>query len=127
MSTSILGRQPSLWLGLINTIVAALVGFGLPLTHVQVGVVTTAAAAVIGLAGAITVRPFPVPMLMGAVHTILAACVAFGLPLTTDQVGFINALIAAAVGFILRQHVSPTRKAFDPTPEDGAGRVARAA
>lgn len=101
------GREPALWLSLIQTAVALAVGLGLALTGEQVGLVNAAASAVLALVAAVAVRPFPVPLLMGAIQAALALGVGFGLDLSAEQVGLVNAGAAALVGFILRMHVSP--------------------
>ncbi|MGW4476817.1 hypothetical protein ACWENQ_44800 [Nonomuraea sp. NPDC004354] len=103
----IFGREPALWLSLIQTAVALAVGLGLSLTGDQVGLINGAAAAVLALIAAFAVRPFPVPLLMGAIQALLALAVGFGLELTGEQVGLANAAAAALVGFILRMHVEP--------------------
>jgi hypothetical protein len=103
----ILGREPALWLTLIQTVVALAVGLGLAVTGEQVGLINAAAAAVLALIAAVAVRPFPVPLLMGAISALLALGVGFGLALSPEQVGLANAGVAALVGFILRMHVSP--------------------
>lgn len=103
----ILGREPALWLSLIQTVVALTVGLGLALSGEQVGLINAAAAAVLAAVAAIAVRPLPVPLLMGAIQALLALGVGFGLELSSAQVGLVNAAAAALVGFILRMHVSP--------------------
>jgi hypothetical protein len=104
----IFGREPALWLTLIQTALAVAVGLGLTMTGDQMGLVNAAAAAVLGVVAAFAVRPFPVPLLMGAIQALLALAVGFGLHLDGTQVGLLNAAAAAVVGFIMRMHVSPS-------------------
>ncbi|WP_030506380.1 hypothetical protein [Microbispora rosea] len=104
---NILGREPALWLSLIQTVIALAVGLGLSITGEQVGLINGAAAAVVALVAAVAVRPFPVPLLMGAIQALLALGVGFGLDLSPEQVGLVNGALAALVGFIMRMHVSP--------------------
>jgi len=117
----IFGREPALWLTLIQTAIALAVGLGLPVTGDQVGLINAAAAAVLALVAAVAVRPFPVPLLMGAIQALLALAVGFGLALSPEQVGLVNAAAAALVGFILRMHVSPA-ESRDHGPGVHAGR-----
>lgn len=109
----IFGREPALWLTLIQTIVALTVGLGLTITGEQVGLINAAAAAVLTLVAASAVRPFPVPLLMGAIQAMLALAVGFRLALSPEQVGLVNAAAAGLVGFILRMHVSPAPVRMD--------------
>jgi hypothetical protein len=107
----IFGREPALWLTLIQTVVALAVGLGLNVTGEQVGLINAAAGAVLSLVAAVAVRPFPVPLLMGAIQAVIALGVGFGLDLEAAQVGLVNAAAAGLVGFILRMHVSPAESA----------------
>ncbi|MFI7707591.1 hypothetical protein [Nonomuraea sp. NPDC049480] len=104
----ILGREPALWLTLIQTVLALAVGIGLPVSGEQVGLINGAAAAVLALVAAFAVQPFPVPLLMGAIQALIALAVGFGLGLGAEQVSLLNAAAAALVGFIMRMHVSPS-------------------
>ncbi|GAA0969670.1 hypothetical protein GCM10009555_017220 [Acrocarpospora macrocephala] len=104
---TIFGREPALWLTLIQTVVALAVGLGLNVTGEQVGLINAAAGAVLALVAAVAVRPFPVPLLMGAIQAAIALGVGFGLALDGGQVGLVNAAAAALVGIVLRMHVSP--------------------
>lgn len=117
----ILGREPALWLTLVQTALALAVGLGLTVTGEQVGLINAAAGAVLALIAAVAVRPFPVPLLMGAIQALLALGVGFGLDLSAEQVGMVNAAAAALVGFILRMHVSPV-EARDAGPGVHSGR-----
>lgn len=104
----IFGREPALWLTLIQTALAVAVGLGLDVSGGQMGLINAAAAAVLALVAAFAVRPFPVPLLMGAIQALLAMAVGFGLDLDATQVGLLNAAAAAVVGFIMRMHVEPS-------------------
>ena len=118
----IFGREPALWLTLIQTLVALAVGLGFHLTGEQVGLINGFAAAILALIAAIAVRPFPVPLLMGAIQAALSLGVGFGLALDASQVGLINASAAALVGFILRMHVEPKTNP-QPLPTDAPRRL----
>lgn len=113
------GREPALWLGLIETTLAVVVALAWHLTGEQVGLINAAAAAVVGLLAAVAVRPFPVPLLLGAVRAVLGLAVGFGLALTGEQVGLLNAAAAALVAVIMRVHVEPTAA---PAPAAPLGR-----
>lgn len=43
------GREPALWIGAINAILAVAVGFGVPLESTNVGLINAAVAALLGL------------------------------------------------------------------------------
>ena len=53
----VFGRKPQVWLAALNAVIAMLVGFGLPLTGAQVGLVMAAvSAAMVVLTGATVVK-----------------------------------------------------------------------
>jgi hypothetical protein len=47
--TGMFGREPAVWIGAINAILALAVGFGLPLTSTKVGLINATVAALLGL------------------------------------------------------------------------------
>jgi hypothetical protein len=117
---TIFGREPALWLSVIETLVALGVGLGIAVSGEQAGLINAFAAAVLALWAAWTVRPFPVPLLMGAIRALLALGVGFGLALSPEQVGLVNAAAAALVGLILRVHVSPVEsRSYHPGVHSG--------
>jgi hypothetical protein len=77
--------------------VTLLAGFGLHLSRVQDGAVTTIATALVAAATALTARPAFIPAVSGAAAAILTACAAFGLKLPAEQVS----AAAGALGVIL--------------------------
>lgn len=54
---SLWGREPALFLGLANAVLAVVVGFGLPVTPEQVGLVNALVAAIIAFAVRSQVNP----------------------------------------------------------------------
>jgi membrane associated rhomboid family serine protease len=107
----IFGREPALWLGMIAALLNVIVGFGWHLTDTQVSLINIALAAVFAVAGAVLVRPFPVPILIGAVNAVLSVAIAFGVHLSSASMGLIDAGIFAVMAFVLRQSVTPTPSA----------------
>lgn len=53
------GREPALWIGLINAILALGVGFGLNLTPTKVGLINSVVAAILALVTRSQVRSEP--------------------------------------------------------------------
>jgi len=45
----LVGREPALWLSLVSAIIAVLVGFGLPISAGQVGLLNALTAALVGM------------------------------------------------------------------------------
>jgi hypothetical protein len=77
--------------------VTLLAGYGVHLTRVQDGAVSTIATALVAAATAVSARPWYIPALTGATASILTACAAFGLKWSPEQVS----AAASALGVIL--------------------------
>jgi hypothetical protein len=103
----ILGREPALYLFAINALVALFVAYGLDLTQVQVGAVSTFATAGFAVATAIMTRPVDVAAVTGAVGTGLTAAAAFGLELSAEQIGATVTALSVVLALILRVNVTP--------------------
>jgi hypothetical protein len=121
----IFGREPAIWLGVIAAALNLAVGFGLPVTTVQTGLINAAVAGVLAVVAAVAVRPFPVPLLIGAVNAALALGIGFGAPISSGVVGMLDALIVAVAAVVLRSQVSPLTPPVAPD-KDGTYRPFRA-
>lgn len=105
----ILGREPSLILGLIAAAIQLLSATVLDLTVDQQGVLNALAVAVLGFATAAAVSAEKAaPAVLGVVQAVLACALAFGLALSPEVQGstmaFVSALVAA---FVRTQAVAP--------------------
>lgn len=103
----IFGYEPAIYLYALNSGVALLVAYGLPLNHGQVAAVTVVATAILTVITAFLTRPVDVSALTAAVGTGLVAAAAFGLHLTTDQIGSTVAALSLVLALVLRANVSP--------------------
>jgi hypothetical protein len=102
--------EPAVIVGAVNTIVAALVAFGLHLTATQTGAVTTISTAVLAIIVAAATRPVAVPVITGAVATAATAAAAFGLHLSAAQIGTGVPVLALVLSLVLRQAITPISK-----------------
>lgn len=102
-----LALNPVAILYALNTGVALLVSFGLPLSQTGVAAVTTIATAVLSLIAAFTARPVALGLLSAAATSLLTAAAAFGLNLTADQTGLVVAVLSLVVGLLTHQAVIP--------------------
>ena len=116
MQIRIFGREPAVWVYVINSLVAVLVAYGLPLTQVQVATISTVATAVLAAVVAILTRPFVVSALTGAVATGLTAMAGFGLTLSADQIGATVTILSIGLALLLRSNVSPAPATSDYPP-----------
>lgn len=108
MQVRLFGREPAVWLYVINALVAFLATIpAVGLTAESSGWVMTIANGVVALLVAVLTRPFVVSALTGALSTILTGLASFGLPLTEQQTGAFVMVVSAVLGLVLRSNVSP--------------------
>ena len=117
---NVIKTEPVMITGLVQAILALVVGLGFALTAGQTGALEAATSAVLALVAAVSVRPFPVAALTGAFTAVATALVAFGVPhVTTGEVSLLNTVVVAVLALALRGHVTPTatlRKAAAAVP-----------
>jgi len=105
------GREPSLWITAIGSLLSLVAGFGLDwLTPEQAALAVVVLNAVLGVVNAVLVRPVsPVAFtyLVGAVAALVAA---YGVEVSQSVVGAVNATVLAVLALLLRGQVSPTPK-----------------
>lgn len=116
MQVRIFGREPAVWVYAINSLVAVLVAYGLPLTQVQTATISTVATAVLAAVVAVLTRPFIVSALTGAVGTALTAIAGFGLELSQEQIGATVTALNIVLALVLRMNVSPAPTTSDYPP-----------
>lgn len=116
-SRTVLGRQPALWVGIIEAALAAVVSFG-GLSDVQyaatMGVVLALAALYLAWS---TTEPALASVLQ-AVKALVGFVAIFGLTITQEQQGMLLALATAAIAFYLRSQASPVDQEGAPNPVD---------
>ena len=119
----ILGREPTLWLALISSLLGIIgtVGFGF-LDAVQAGLLVVAINAVFAAINAYAVRPISPVAFTYAVGSIIAVLGSYGLNLPQETVGMINAAVIPFLALLSRGQVSPTESSIskitdDPLPE----------
>ncbi|ETK36106.1 hypothetical protein [Microbispora sp. ATCC PTA-5024] len=109
----ILGRDPAAVLYGLQSILAALVAFGVfGLTEQSAAVLLTITSGVFALITAAVTRPWQVSLFTGAAKTILTGLVAFGLPVSEVQMGAIISALTIVLGLLLYGNVSPKETAL---------------
>lgn len=104
----VFGREPAVWIALLQAVIAAVSMFALPLTTEQGALIIAFANAVLGAYLAYKVRPVTVALLVAVVQTALALLVGFGLNLTNDQQGVLLTLTSVILtAFIVRPASTP--------------------
>jgi len=114
---NVIKTEPVLITGLVQSLLALLVGLGFSLTAGQTGALEAGTTAVLALVAAVSVRPFPVAALTGALSAVATVLIAFGVPhISTGAVSSLNAVVVAVLGLVLRGHVTPVASLPKPAP-----------
>lgn len=104
----IFGREPAVYVAVIETLLALLVTFRLDgLTTEQATNILAVTIAVGGLITAWTVKATLLAALSGVGRAVLVLMVSYGMNLTQEQIGLAVGLIAAAGAIFLRPSTSP--------------------
>lgn len=103
-----LGRHPTLWIAIINSVVMALatVGFGW-LDGDQALLIVGGINALAAAANAWAVRPIQPALFTYAAGTLAAIAGAYGFEFTGDQLAAVNTVIVSILGFLTYGNVSP--------------------
>lgn len=119
----IFGREPTLYIAVINAALLLIATFGLKWLSVeQAGLFAVVTNAILAAFNAWAVRPVsPVAFtyLVGAVAALLAS---YGFNLTPEQVSAIDSFVVFTLALMTRNAVSPvptpvTNHSLEPTPE----------
>ena len=104
----ILGREPTLWIAVLNAVVlgAATLGFRF-LDNDQAGLIVAGINAVMGAINAYFVRPISPAAFTYAGSAIAAILISYGLQITPEQLASFNAIMVMTLGLITRGQVSP--------------------
>jgi len=104
----LLGRDPTLWIGAISSLVILVGTVGLDLLNGQQAVlIVVAINALAAAANAYTVRPIAPVAFTYAIGSLIAVAGAYGFNLTMEQVAAINAGVIPLLALLSRGQVSP--------------------
>ena len=105
---TVIGREPTLWLAVLNALVLLVGTFGLRVIDgAQAALIVAAINAVFGAINVLAVRPIPPAAFTYAVGAVLAVFAAYGLELPAESVASLNALVIAALALVTRNQVGP--------------------
>lgn len=109
----IFGREPTLWIAVLNSIVMLIgtLGFGF-LTGPQAVVIVVAINALFAAVNAYAVRPISPVAFTYAIGSIVSVLGAYNLNIPEATVGAINALVIPILALITRNQVSPQETAI---------------
>lgn len=109
----IFGREPTLWIAVINSVVMMGATLGLRwLDNEQAGLIVAGINAVFAAANAWAVRPISVPVFTYAATSLLSVGAAYGFSVTPEQLAGINSTLVVVLSLITRGQVSPQETAI---------------
>ena len=109
----IFGREPTLWLAVLSSLVILLGTFGLHvLTNQQAALIVVAINALFGAINAYAVRPISPWPFTYAVGSLVALVAAYGVNLPIETVASLNAAIIPILALLSRGQVSPAETAI---------------
>lgn len=104
----ILGRHPTLWIGLINIVIMGLATLQFRfLDNDQAGLIVAAINAVAAAVTAWVVRPIQPAIYTYAVGSLIAVGAAYGLNVTPEQLGGLNSVVVGILALLTYGNVSP--------------------
>lgn len=116
----IFGREPAIWVGLVQAFVTMIIMFGLPITTEQGALIVALFNGAAGAYLAFKVRPIAVGSIVAFIQAAVALLVGFGLNLTTDQQGVLLTFAALLLNvMIVRPNVEPQVAKAEPLGADG--------
>lgn len=108
----ILGQEPAFFAGVVESVLAIFLTFGLfNLTSDTVGVIVATVAAALGLVTAYATKTTLYSALVGFAKAALVLAVTFGAPLSDAEIGSIIAAVTLVAGAYLREKTSSVETA----------------
>ena len=105
----IFGREPTLWISVIASVLSLVAGFGLDwMTAEQASLIVVGLNALLGIWNGLAVRPVAPAAFTYAVGALAAVAAAYGLDVSQEMVGSINVVVVAVLALLTRGQVSPT-------------------
>ena len=104
----IFGREPAVFVGLIEAVLVLLLSFGLfDLTQNTIGLIMAVVVSAFGLYTAYVTNETLLGAAVGFVKAAFALAAVYGLALTTEQTGALIAVLTVTLGMYQRTHTSP--------------------
>lgn len=103
----IFGRQPAIWVGLIESALALGIAVGLPLTPEQVAAVVAVVSAALGVYTAYVTTETLLAVVVGFAKAVLACAVGFGLNLSPELTGAIISFVTLVMSMFNFANTSP--------------------
>lgn len=116
----IFGREPAVWIGLIEAVLAFALAVGLDWSNEQVALVMAAVVAVFGVVTAYATRDTMLGYVVGLTKAVIALFIGFGVDVSAELTASMIGLITVGVGFYQRTQTTPLAEGSFAQREDYA-------
>jgi len=114
---AIFGREPALWVGLLESVLAALLAFGIGITPETYGPWMAVVVALGGLTTAWLTRDVGLSVIVGLLKALVVLVGVYGITLTDAQVGGLIMIASAVFAFVTRDRTTPAAAPVTPSPQ----------
>jgi hypothetical protein len=114
---TIFGREPAVWVGLIESALTVLLAFGLGISPETYGPWVALIVAIGGAVTAWATKDTLLSALLAAIKAGLVLVTVYGVTLSDQQTGALIAFASVLLGGWLRTQTSPTARPLDPSPQ----------
>lgn len=120
----IFGREPTLWIAVLNALVILIGTFGLKyISGDQAALMVVVVNALFGALNAWTVRPISPVAFTYAIGALVALGAAYGLNLPTETVAALNVAVIPILALLSRGQVTPETTAVSTSTVSSGGTV----
>jgi len=115
-SIKIFGREPAVWVGVIEAFLAVLLSFGIGITDTSYGPIMAVVVALGGFVTALGTKDTLLGALIGLIKAGVVLVAVYGVTLSEQQQGSIIAAVSVLFAFYQRTQTSPIADPVDPSP-----------
>lgn len=115
-ATTIFGREPAAWVGLIEGLLMIALAFGLGIGQDTFGPIMAVVTALGGGYVAWATRDHLLGAALALTKAVIALVVVYGAALTDEQTAAIVGMVSLVVGFWQRTQTTPVGSPVDPSP-----------
>ena len=115
-SIKIFGREPAVWVGVIEAFLAVLLSFGIGISDTSYGPIMAVVVALGGFVTALGTKDTLLGALIGLIKAGLVLVAVYGVTITEQQQGALIAAVSVMFAFYQRTQTSPIANPVDPSP-----------
>jgi hypothetical protein len=115
-SIKIFGREPAVWVGVIEAFLAVLLSFGIGITESTYGPIMAVVVALGGFVTALGTKDTLLGALIGVIKAGVVLIAVFGISLSEQQTGALIAAVSVVFALYQRTQTSPIADPVDPSP-----------